>query len=139
MDLFKGKTSQALQTAINRARMYDSSRPSEVNTDGTIKKGGDKFDLMKGGEGSKGGKVIGHTQSGKPIYEKHDHESHSKFTSSDHMDAMLAHSKEKYKISHKLLHEDYADDKERKGLQKQKKLHQSGEEHHTNAGYRMTR
>lgn len=26
--------------------------------------------LEKGGEGSKGGKVIGHTKSGKPIYEK---------------------------------------------------------------------
>ena len=25
-------------------------------------------DLVKGGEGSKGGHVIGHTQSGKPVY-----------------------------------------------------------------------
>lgn len=30
-------------------------------------------DLEKGGEGSRGGKVIGHTKSGKPIYEGGEH------------------------------------------------------------------
>jgi len=39
----------------------------------TILKSEDKGDLEKGGEGSRGGKVIGHTQSGKPIYETSEH------------------------------------------------------------------
>lgn len=48
-------------------------------------------DLEKGGEGNKGGKVIGHTKSGKPIYEDRGHESHKKFTSKDHKDAAAIH------------------------------------------------
>jgi hypothetical protein len=38
------------------------------------------------GEGSKGGKVIGHTKSGKAIYEA-EHASHRAFTKEDHQDA----------------------------------------------------
>lgn len=48
-------------------------------------------DIEKGGEGSRGGKVIGHTESGKPIYENHDHPAHKNFTSNDHTDAVYAH------------------------------------------------
>jgi hypothetical protein len=49
-------------------------------------------ELEKGkGEGSRGGKVIGHTRSGKPIYEDHKHASHAKFTSADHDDAVSKH------------------------------------------------
>jgi len=50
-------------------------------------------DLEKGGEGSKGGKVIGHTKSGKPIYAHNAFNiKHKEFTSSDHQEAreMLA-------------------------------------------------
>lgn len=43
------------------------------------------------GEGSRGGHVIGHTSSGKPIYETHDHSSHSSFSSEDHNDAAALH------------------------------------------------
>jgi len=43
--------------------------------------------ISKGGEGSKGGKVIGHTKSGKPIYDTHYHETHKHFTQEDHEDA----------------------------------------------------
>lgn len=51
-------------------------------------------DLIKGkGEGSKGGKVIGHTKSGKPIYAKHDDSRHSDFDSNDHIDALTVHRK----------------------------------------------
>lgn len=39
------------------------------------------------GEGSRGGKVIGHTKSGKPIYDTHYHESHKNFNAQDHRDA----------------------------------------------------
>lgn len=46
----------------------------------------------KTGEGSKGGKVIGHTSSGKAIYSKADHTTHTKFTKEDHEDAADLHS-----------------------------------------------
>ncbi len=42
-------------------------------------------------EGSRGGKVIGHTTSGKPIYSKFGHESHAGFTPSDHKEASELH------------------------------------------------
>lgn len=46
-------------------------------------------EIEKGGEGSRGGKIIGHTKSGKPIYE--DHKASSKhyrhWTAQDHKDA----------------------------------------------------
>lgn len=50
-------------------------------------------DIQKGGEGSKGGKIIGHTKSGKPIYDTHGHEGHKDFNEQDHRDAMLEHTK----------------------------------------------
>ena len=49
-------------------------------------------DIQKGGEGSKGGHIIGHTKSGKPIYENSIHSS-ADFTHEDHSDAMSAHMK----------------------------------------------
>lgn len=52
----------------------------------------DANDIQKGGgEGSKGGKVTGHTKSGKPIYEQHKHESHRSFSVEDHKDAIKLH------------------------------------------------
>jgi hypothetical protein len=47
--------------------------------------------IEKGGEGSKGGKVIGHTKSGKPIYDKPEHKAHTDFTEEDHRDAAKVH------------------------------------------------
>jgi hypothetical protein len=44
-------------------------------------------------EGSRGGKVIGHTKSGKPIYEKHEQQHTQHYTAEDHSDAMSAHMK----------------------------------------------
>jgi len=53
-----------------------------------------KFDeIEKAGEGSRGGKVIGHTRSGLPIYENFNHPDHKNFTGNDHIDATLAHHK----------------------------------------------
>lgn len=49
-------------------------------------------DLEKGGEGSKGGKIIGHTKSGKPIYDTFGHSAHKSFTSEEHREAMKIHS-----------------------------------------------
>lgn len=48
------------------------------------------LDIIKG-EGSRGGKVIGHTKSGKAIYADTNHASHAKFTSQDHLDASDQH------------------------------------------------
>lgn len=65
MGLFDIKDRQVLQTAINRQKMYDPLRKSEVNDiNGNVNN-----DIEKS-EGSRGGKVIGHTKSGKPIYEE---------------------------------------------------------------------
>ena len=52
--------------------------------------------LEKGGEGSRGGKVIGHTKSGKPVYadKNADHEDYKDFSTEDHKEAeKLHHSK----------------------------------------------
>ena len=43
--------------------------------------------LFEKSEGARGGKVIGHTTSGKPIYDSANHPSHSNFTSKDHAQA----------------------------------------------------
>lgn len=48
-------------------------------------------DIMKGGEGTKGGKVIGHTRSGKPIYGDKSAKHYHDFTSEDHQDAADTH------------------------------------------------
>ncbi len=55
--------------------------------------------LEKGGkgEGSKGGKIIGHTKSGKPVYDKFSHLNHKDFTKEDHQDAAKTHNKYKFK------------------------------------------
>ena len=52
-----------------------------------------------GGEGSRGGKVIGHTSSGKPIYKSHGHPSHADFNGDDHKEAVVLHKKESRKMN----------------------------------------
>ena len=41
--------------------------------------------------GPRGGKIIGETSSGKPIYEKAPHSSHKEFSGKDHQEAYAAH------------------------------------------------
>lgn len=54
----------------------------------------DDMDLEKGGgEGSRGGHVIGHTSSGKPIYAKGNTKTHQTFSEQDHHDAAALHEK----------------------------------------------
>jgi hypothetical protein len=43
------------------------------------------------GEGSRGGIVIGHTKTMKPVYQDSSHSSHATFSSADHNDAVEAH------------------------------------------------
>ncbi len=45
------------------------------------------------GEGSRGGKIIGHTASNKPIYEDHNHTGHKDFSSGEHREAVKVHEK----------------------------------------------
>ena len=43
------------------------------------------------GPGSRGGKIIGHTKSGKPVYMNHNHPSHKEFTATEHIQAKNVH------------------------------------------------
>lgn len=52
-----------------------------------LKERRDPEGIEKGGEGSRGGKVIGHTKSGKPIYDDSNHPSHKTFSNTDHKEA----------------------------------------------------
>lgn len=45
------------------------------------------------GEGSRGGHIIGHTSSGKPVYSAHGHKSHEEFSAKDHYEAAGLHEK----------------------------------------------
>lgn len=59
--------------------------------------------LQKGkGEGSRGGKIIGHTSSGKAIYANASHASHKAFTSQDHAEASKYHAK--MAVKHAVAH-----------------------------------
>ena len=49
-----------------------------------------KFDV--GGEGSRGGKVIGRTSGGKPIYMNANHPGHKDFNAKEHIEAQGTHS-----------------------------------------------
>lgn len=55
-----------------------------------VEKGG-FGELEKGGEGSKGGKVIGHTKSGKPIYDRKVVRLYHNYSKKDHEDAKEFH------------------------------------------------
>lgn len=68
--------------------------------------------IEKGGEGSRGGKVIGHTKSGKPVYEHRNPNYHSgfeDFTKQDHQDAAKHHK------NHALFLEQKANTEYKKG------------------------
>lgn len=69
--------------------------------------------LMKAGEGSKGGHVIGHTKSGKPVYKGKNQASskeYKDFTSEDHADASHLHNQAYAEHSNKIggPHSQYA-------------------------------
>lgn len=50
-----------------------------------------KADPIEKSEGSKGGQVIGHTKSGKPVYKKKNAMSEKNYLSQDHKDAAYLH------------------------------------------------
>lgn len=46
MSIFTGQNKQQLQTMINRAKMYDTNRPSEVNKDGVVSNSKDSYNSL---------------------------------------------------------------------------------------------
>lgn len=96
----KVKTGVYTDTVLNR------NLDRVGKTYGEVEKS-EEEDLEKGGEGSRGGRVIGHTASGKPIYDKFSHLGHKDFSKQDHADAANIH-KEKFldaKIKNKVKKE----------------------------------
>lgn len=77
-------------------------------------------DLIKAGkegEGSRGGHIIGHTRSGKPIYQDANHAEHKGFVAHEHRDAAIVH-----KNAHKLA-----------ATEGEKEIHKRGYEEHAKA------
>lgn len=72
---------------------YDNNIEKSMDDSIGMKKHGYHNQLEKGGEGSRGGKIIGHTKSGKPIYDTFSHSAHKDFTHQDHYDAQNLHKK----------------------------------------------
>lgn len=107
-------------------------------------------DIQKGGEGSKGGKVIGHTKTGKPIYEGKtaDSKHYKDFTHQEHQEAADLHKKNKDKSSednsfYSKTHERFAGHGKRVEAAKGKESKDGGEdtfEHHRKmAGYHASK
>lgn len=86
LEVMKGQVAEPLQVCE-----YDCD----------ITKAIEEIDLEKGGEGSKGGKVIGHTRSGKPIYNTTNHSEHKSFNYADHFDSRILHQTKALEIADK--------------------------------------
>lgn len=82
-------------TVLKAARVLLTENFSKgvIDEDAFVKASEQLDSIEKGGEGSKGGHIIGHTSSGKPIYDQHDNEGHKGFTIQDHKDAGYVHSR----------------------------------------------
>lgn len=74
--------------------------------DGAVKEL-DQLIEKAGGEGSRGGHIIGHTQSGKPVYSGKKAENYHDFNSQDHRDANYVHSDEHRSNSNKAYNNRY--------------------------------
>lgn len=91
----KARTGIYLDTKLNREMNRVGLVFGAKESVGELNKS-EEDDIEKGGEGSKGGKIIGHTKSGKPIYDTANHPSHAGFSTADHQDAAdLHHTKMK--------------------------------------------
>ena len=87
--------------SFQKATVTDGRNAAEFFVKKKLKEASDELEKA-GGEGSKGGKVIGHTASGKPIYENMhgSHPNYGNFSVKDHKEASVLHSNlsiEKYK------------------------------------------
>ncbi len=99
--LVKAFTSNQIPTESEFKKVLDEKLQKGIIDSDLHKKATEQLSsLMKAkGEGSRGGHVIGHTKSGKPVYadKKADHKDYKNFTSQDHKDAAELHS-EKHKF-----------------------------------------
>ncbi len=94
-DLEKGITTDLSQTT----ETTDTLEKGDGKTDDDSPQGppvdedDDEDDEIEkgGGAGSRGGRIRGYTQSGKPIYANYDHPAHSEYTAQDHHDASNWH------------------------------------------------
>ena len=86
----RGMTSDQIQKMC-MTKGFDESKVSGMIDRAMQEHGGDNIE--KGGAGSRGGKVIGHTKSGKPIYATGAAEYSKDFDKQDHNDANNAHAK----------------------------------------------
>lgn len=127
--------------AGNIARSYNTDNTLKKAVDTDFEQEGREWidnNLEKGGEGSRGGRIIGHTKSGKPIYMNQNAMAEKHYSSKDHEEAVykhLDHNKETGKDSdhhatqfdrhmdssrHKKAQEDV--EKETRGIKKSEEL-----------------
>lgn len=87
--------------SYNTEPIQKSTQEEEIGKtkDVEAEKAGDV--IVKAGEGSKGGKIIGHTRRGKPIYDTFEHKAHKKFIKNEHGEAAGIHMS----LSRNLMHE----------------------------------
>ncbi len=91
------------------------------------------------GEGSRGGKIIGHTSGGKPIYMNHGHTSHKSFTREEHNEAADVHTKHLHKAYERMFAAEKGTDKsELKEAQNQVNVHGLARRHHLKVGHVVT-
>lgn len=88
--------------------------------------------LEKGGEGSRGGRIIGHTKSGKPIYasKSADHPDNKNFTEDDHLDAVGIHFGEHAKRGNSMRNFTSADKSDEKAMSHFNKLSKEKQEYY---------
>lgn len=95
--LYQHKINGTVEGQTYHRKFYNELLKSSVNNElgdqfgNLIIKGKEEVEDLEKSEGSRGGKIIGHTGSGKPIYENPNHPEHKVFTSNDHRDAMNLH------------------------------------------------
>jgi len=93
--LSRDDVGQSLCPKCRKPRPLDAARQTDMGFKKPPVKG--QLDMFRKaarkGPGSRGGKVIGYTKSGKPVYEgrEADHPAHKNWTGQDHMDAAEKH------------------------------------------------
>lgn len=85
---------EAIAIAMSEAGISKKNKKKKSEESPEIKKAFETIGLdIEKSEGSRGGKVIGHTTSGKAIYDKFNHATHKEFNHDDHEDAARLHGK----------------------------------------------
>lgn len=126
-----GKTPR--QQAVDKLNSISRDSKAQKHQAGMIASG------RHGGEGSRGGKIISHTKSGKPIYDTANHSSHKDFTSADHSDAQEAHLGKMQKLNkQKENHEANNEDEDVKSINDEQDNHRKQISEHYIAGKKVS-